>query len=58
MSTYTGVLSELKREANSRVRNDVEFTAQAKANAEAILRNFLHAAGVDKNYTIKIDFKG
>ena len=55
MSTYTGVLSELKREANARVRKDAEFTAQAKENAEAILRSFLHAAGIDEDYTIEFN---
>lgn len=58
MSTYTEALGELKRAANTRVRNDEEFMAQARANAQTTLEGFLRSSGISSDYAIIFEFRG
>lgn len=57
MSTMTGVLAELKKRAEERVLSDIDFMAQAQANAENVLRTFLYTAGIDPEYTIIFEYQ-
>ena len=48
----TPAIDDLKKDAEKEVKNDKEFAAQARDNAEVVLTSFLRAAGIDEEYDI------
>jgi len=58
LSNYTSAINKLKQDANAQARNDADFMAQARANAQTVLESFLRSAGIEEEYEIVFVFRG